>query len=175
MLECRDVWVAPESVTTRTTHMPVRIVGIRRKTKDEAPEVRLTRRLEKIRKAWRDFRSNRARDAVYGYLAPVLSIVEHYKVRRKNSKLLRHAFEFADLPFNKNADPFTTIIRCTSDDTVDSKMISKWARALRYVARSKEPETGLKTFMKQAGGSMHVLIYTHNATDSALDSAHRGS
>jgi hypothetical protein len=118
----------------------------------EPPEARLTRRLEKVCDAWNDFQSSRARDAVYGYLARVFAIVEHYKVRRKTSKLLRHAFEFADLPFDKNADPFTAIIRCTSDNTVDSKMISKWARALRYVARSKKPETGLKTFMKKAGG-----------------------
>ena len=82
----------------------------------------------------------------------MFATVEHYKVRRKTGKLLRHAFEFADLPFDKNADPFTAVIRCTSDDIVDSKTISKWARALRYVARSKKPETGLKTFMKKAGG-----------------------
>jgi hypothetical protein len=89
---------------------------------------------------------------VYGYLAAVFAIVEHYKVRRKTRKLLRQAFEFANLRFNKNGDPFTAIIRCTSNDSVDSKMISNWARALRYVARSKKPETGLKRFMKRVGG-----------------------
>ena len=58
----------------------------------------------------------------------------------------------ADLPFDKYADPFTAVIRCTSGDGVDSKTISKWARALRYVAHRKEPRTRLKTFMKEAGG-----------------------
>jgi hypothetical protein len=105
-----------------------------------------------VRKAWDDFQGSRARDAVYGYLARVFTIVEHYKVRRKTRRLLRHAFDFVDLPFDKNADAFTAIIRCTSDNTVDSKIRSKWARALRYVARSKKPESGLKTFMKKAGG-----------------------
>jgi len=37
-------------------------------------------------------------------------------------------------------------------ENVDNKTISKWARALRYVARSKKRETDLKTFMKNAGG-----------------------
>ena len=109
-------------------------------------------RLEKIRDAWDDFQASRARDAVYGYLEAVFAIVEHYKVRRRTKRLLRHAFKFADLPFDKNADPFTAVIRCTCDDDVDSKTISKWARALRYVARCKVPPTQLKTFMKEAGG-----------------------
>ncbi len=105
-----------------------------------------------VREVWSDFQSSRARDAVYGYLAHVFAIVEHYKMRRKTRRLLQHAFEFADLLFEQNADPFTAIIRCTSDDAADSKMVSKWTRALRFVARSKKPQTGLKTFMKNAGG-----------------------
>ena len=76
----------------------------------------------------------------------------HYKVRRRTNKLLRHAFKFANLPFDKNANPFTAVIRCTCDDEIDSKTISKWARALRYVAHCKAPQTRLKTFMKKVGG-----------------------
>ncbi len=152
--ERRGVW--PTSVPapiTRPAPFPIAIwQSHHHKTGDDTPEARLTRRLEKICDAWNDFQSSRARDAVYGYLARVFAIVEHYKVRRKTGKLLRHAFKFADLPFNNNAEPFTAVIRCTSDNSVDSKMISKWARALRYVAHLKAPETGLNTFMKKAGG-----------------------
>jgi hypothetical protein len=89
---------------------------------------------------------------VYGYLEAVFAIVAHYKVRRKTNKLLRHAFEFAELPFDKNADPFTAVIRCTCDGSVDNKTISKWARALRYAAHCKVPRIRLKKFMKEAGG-----------------------
>ena len=101
---------------------------------------------------WDEFQANRTRDAVYGYLEAVFAIVTHYKVRRKTKKLLRHAFKFAELPFDRNADLFSAAIRCTSDDNADSKTISKWARALRYVARCKEPAARLRTFMKEAGG-----------------------
>jgi hypothetical protein len=52
------------------------------------------------------------------------AIVSHYKVRRRTSKLLRHAFEFAELPFDKNANPFTAVIRCTSNGNADGKTIS---------------------------------------------------
>jgi hypothetical protein len=82
----------------------------------------------------------------------VFAIVRHYKVRRRTNKLLHNAFKFAGLPFDRNADPFTAVIRCTSADEVDSKTISKWARALRYAGRPKKPEVRLRTFMKEAGG-----------------------
>ncbi len=149
----RPVWSHSGPVRiTRTAPIPITIRRFRRKTEDETPEARLTRRLERISDAWNDFQSSRARDAVYGYLASVFSIVEQYKVRRKTAKLLRHACEFADLPFDRNVDPFTAVIRCTSDGSVDSKMISKWARALRYVARSKRPTMPLEKFVKRVGG-----------------------
>jgi hypothetical protein len=108
--------------------------------------------LKKVSDAWNDFQASRARDAVYEYLNAVFAIVEHYRVRRRIKKLLRHAFKFANLPFAKNANPFTAVIRCTCDDEIDSKTISKWARALRYVARCNKPRTRLKTFMKETGG-----------------------
>ena len=113
---------------------------------------RIRRWFEKIRDVWNRFQTSRARDAVYAYLEAVFAIVTHYKVRRKTKKLLRHAFKFAELPFDRNADPFTEVIRCTCADLADSKAISKWARALRYVARCKEPRIRLKKFMKEAGG-----------------------
>ena len=91
-------------------------------------------------------------DAVYSYLEAVFAIVEYYRTRRRTNKLLRHAFKFANLPFDKNANPFAAVIRCTCDDEIDSKTISKWARALRYVAHCKVPRMRLKTLMKEAGG-----------------------
>ncbi len=41
---------------------------------------------------------------------------------------------------------------CTCGDAAGSKMISKRARALRYVARCKKPGTPLKAFTTEAGG-----------------------
>jgi len=76
----------------------------------------------------------------------------HYKVRRRTKRLLRHAFKFADQPLDKNANLFTAVIRCTCGGAADNKTVSKWARALRYVARCKKPATPLKAFMTEAGG-----------------------
>jgi hypothetical protein len=141
-----------QALPAKTAPLPRALCQLRHEASRETPETRLRRRLEKIRDAWDDFQASRARDAVYGYLEAVFAIVEHYRTRRRLNRLLRHAFAFADLPFDKKADPFTAVIRCTCDDIVDNKTISKWARALRYAARCKEPGARLKAFMKQAGG-----------------------
>jgi hypothetical protein len=131
---------------------PIGMTRSRQKTLHSTSVTQITRRLEKVRDAWNEFQANRARDAVYGYLENVFETVMHYKVRRKTKKLLRHAYKFAGLPVLNNADPFTAVIRCTSDGNADGKTISKWARALRYVARCKVAPAQLKAFMKEVGG-----------------------
>jgi hypothetical protein len=140
------------TLMTETVPITGRIRRSHQEPGGKTPKARLRRRLEKVRDAWDDFQADRARDAVYGFLEPVFATVMHYKVRRRTNKLLRHAFKFAGLPVDGNADPFTAVIRCTCDKDIDSKGISKWARALRYVAHCKVPRTRLKTFMKEAGG-----------------------
>jgi hypothetical protein len=137
---------------TRAMPIPRALRQTHRATKSKKPRIRIRQRLEKIRDAWDDFQASRVRDAVYGYLEAVFALVSHYKTRRKTNKLLRHAFQFSILPFDKAADPFTAVIRCTCDDTIDSKTISKWARALRYASRSKGRAVRLRKFMREAGG-----------------------
>jgi hypothetical protein len=56
---------------------------------------------------------------------------------------------------------------CTCGDAADSKMISKRARALRYVARCKKPGTPLKAFMTEAGG-VNTLA-TRNLSGPVID------
>ena len=116
------------------------------------PKARLRRWLEKVRVAWHVFQANRARDAVYDYLEAVFAIVLHYKVRRRTKRLLRAAFRFSDLRFDKTADPFIAVIRCTCGGGADNKLISKWARALRYAALRKPAEMRVSAFIKNVGG-----------------------
>jgi hypothetical protein len=137
---------------TRNQPIPGGLHRSHREPLGSTSSTRIRRWFEKIRDGWDDFQASRARDAVYGYLEAVFAIVTHYKVRRKTKTLLRHAFKFANLPLNNSPDLFTAVIRCTSGDAVDNKMISKWARALRYVAHCNVPRTRLKMFMKKAGG-----------------------
>ena len=66
-------------------------------------------------------------------------------------KLVRRAFKFAGLAYQSSADPFSVIIRFTSED-LDAKTLSKWSRALRYAAKFKKGRVPLQTFMKNRGG-----------------------
>jgi len=122
------------------------------KARSRIRQTRMRRRLERVCRAWNKFQATRVRKAVYGYLTAVFEIVERYNRRRKTEKLLRYAFKCADLAVDGKADPFTAVIRCTCYRNTDNKTISKWARALRYVAQCKKPGTGLKRFMEEAGG-----------------------
>jgi hypothetical protein len=121
-------------------------------TKTEGkPKKSLAKRLIHVEHVWDDFQETRNRDAVYGYLRAVFSIVQHYRWKGRTKKLIRRAFKFAELPFDKNADPFAVIIRCTCDQQLDRKTVSKWSRVLRYAGQFKK-RTPLKTFIKKRGG-----------------------
>jgi hypothetical protein len=116
------------------------------------PKKSLRQRLGDVCNAWDDFQETRSRDAVYGYLRAVFSIVKRYSGKRRTKRLMRRAFKFAGLPVDLTADPFAVIIRSTCEHKLDNKTISKWSRALRYVARVKKPRHPLTTFMKNRGG-----------------------
>jgi hypothetical protein len=136
-----------KSVVRRTTQQ----VGHCTKSIDK-PKKSIRQRLGDVCNAWDDFQETRDRDAVYGYLRAVFSIVKHYNGRHRTKKLMRRAFKFAGLRTDMNADPFAVVIRCTCDGKADNKTISKWSRALRYVERVKKPRHPLTAFMKNRGG-----------------------
>ena len=106
----------------------------------------------KVCEAWDEYHENRRRDAVYPYLSAVFEIVEHYKIRRRTERLKRRACAVSGITFDKNADPVNTVIRCTCEENLDNKMISKWTRALRYVAKRKKRGVPVKAFVKKMGG-----------------------
>jgi hypothetical protein len=109
-------------------------------------------RLMKVYDAWDESSEDRSRDSIYPYLKAAYAIVRRYQRRRRTNELLRCATKFAGLPFDRNADPFATIIRCTCAQELDGKTISKIARALRYAAYRNRPPRLLKSFVKGLGG-----------------------
>jgi hypothetical protein len=141
----------PQPLTAKAT-LARALRRSRRQAKGQTPKARLRRWLERIRGVWEDFQSSRSRDAVYPYLEAVFAIVAHFRIRRRTKRLLRHASGFANRPFDKNTEAFSAVLRCTCGHGADNKTISKWSRALRYVARSEKSDSGLRTFMKEAGG-----------------------
>jgi hypothetical protein len=118
----------------------------------KAQDPSLTLRISKVEAAWRAMKLQVRRNAIYRYLAAVFELVTACKGRRRTRELLRRTATLIGLPAGKNADPFAGVIRCTCDGNIDRKTISRWSRALRYVARRKSAEMRLKTFMKREGG-----------------------
>jgi hypothetical protein len=102
--------------------------------------------------AWDKFEDSRTRDSVYVYLKGVYSAVTDYRRKRQTAEFLRRAFKFAGLTSDSKAEPFAAIIRCTSEQSVDIRTISKWSRALRYAAYRKRAPRNLKRFIKRLGG-----------------------
>ena len=148
-----DAWANSEpALRAISAPIPRAVLQSDHKAGRERSEDRLRQRLVMVCNAWDDFQECRKRNAVYGYLKAVFALVVDCKGRRRTKRLLRRAFQFAGLQFDKNADSFATVIRCTCERSIDNKTISKWARALRYAARCKRPRTPLKTFVKKMGG-----------------------
>ena len=118
----------------------------------ETPGDSMRERLLKVCDAWDELQEDRSRDAVYPYLRRVYAIVRRYRGRRETRELLRSATKIAGLPYDRYADPFATIIRCTCEQKLDPKAISKWSRALRYTAHRDRPPRLLIEFIKSLGG-----------------------
>ena len=114
--------------------------------------VRVAEGLLNVCAAWEEYQSSRARDAVYRYLKAVFLIVSTYKGKKEKQRLLRKAAKLAGLDIDKNTDAFAAVIRCTCENKLDNKTISKWVRALRYAAYRNRPPRLLKSFMKARGG-----------------------
>jgi hypothetical protein len=98
----RNAWPrAASALIAKAIPVPKAICRSAHDLKGTTSKARLRRWLEKVRVAWDDFQASRARDAVYDYLEAVFAVVMHYKVCRRTNRLLRHAFAFADLSFEK--------------------------------------------------------------------------
>jgi hypothetical protein len=112
----------------------------------------LVEKLQRVSDAWDDFKESRRRDAIYWYLRAVYDLVMEYRRKGRPKRLSRRAYRYIGLPFDKSADVFAAVIRGTSGGELDNKTISKWSRALRFVAERKKPHVPLKTFVKRMGG-----------------------
>jgi hypothetical protein len=108
--------------------------------------------LVRVSDAWDKFQDSRDRDGVYVFLKSVYSTVLDHQGNRRTRKLVRRAAEFSGLPLESNAEPFAAIIRCTSEQSVDIRTVSKWSRALRYAAYRKRAPRHLRRFIKRLGG-----------------------
>ncbi len=126
------------------------------------------------RVAWKEFQSNRKRDAVYDYLGAVYATVQRWKkehrVKAKSHKALIATGRCSQV---RNLEPFAAVIFCTSDPhKVDSKTRSKWCRALRYAERFKADSQSVAQFIKSRGG-INECAARWSLNDGAHPRVHR--
>ena len=113
----------------------------------------LYRKLRSVRSAFKSYRRQRARSAVYSYLQSVFALVSNWF---KDGSELWHArwcLLLTGKIVPKTLDPFAAVISCTVDHREIHRLtISKWARALSNVIKHKRPNSSLATFIKAKGG-----------------------
>jgi hypothetical protein len=114
-------------------------------------ELEAAKAIKKLSRAWSDTQRSRDRNAIYDYLTCVYSLVQKYRQRGQLKQLVRGAQQFVGLPRNKQADPYTTVIRATTCGEIDHRAVSKYARALRY-SRKRKGNESLQAFIKSKGG-----------------------
>jgi hypothetical protein len=140
------------SVARPTSGEAVIRLTAHRSPSDRRSKRKYEKRLKLVRAAWERYQGTRERDAIYGYLKVVYSLVAQAKARSRLGRLVKNAQLIAGLPIDRKADPFSTLIKYTSKGRVDSKSVSKWTRVLRYAMSGKADPDELREFIKGRGG-----------------------
>ena len=120
---------------------------------DRKQNTSVKHRLSVVAEAWDDFQTSRRRDAVYGFLSAVFTLVQRHTKRGRTRRLRRELSSIMGTKVEPATDPFTLVIRAVADaDGIDRKTVSKWSRALRYVAKVKPVGMSVRAFMQLRGG-----------------------
>ena len=90
---------------------------------------------------------------MYGFLNAVFTLVQRHAKPGRARRLLRELRGIIGTKAQATTDPFTLIIRAVAEaDGVNRKTVSKWSRALRYVAKVKPTGISVRAFMQLRGG-----------------------
>ena len=130
-------------------------VRLKRSAKDPVPYSKeaLRQDLRRVRIAWEECQTSRARNAIYVYLAAVFDLVRWWAAEDRAVSRARWALRLqcADLPTTN--EPFAAVVLCTADrQKVDKRTRSKWSRVLRYAAEYKMNAEPLAAFVRRKGG-----------------------
>ena len=122
---------------------------------DEVPYTTqaLRQDLLRVRNAWDDCQTSRARNAIYGYLRAVFDLVMWWAVENHALDRARKALRLQNIWPSDHDEPFAAVILCTADrQKVDKRTRSKWSRVMRYAAEYKSSSEPLERFIKRKGG-----------------------
>jgi hypothetical protein len=113
----------------------------------------LQAQLLRLQRAWRRSQGNRDRGAIYGFLDTIFSTVAVWRVDQREVKRTRRILRQAGAALPDIIEPFAgLIVAAAYPTTIDRRTVSKWSRALRFVAEDKRPDQALQPFMMRSGG-----------------------
>jgi hypothetical protein len=69
----------------------------------------------RVRSAWEDAQSSRSRDAIYGYLTAVYTLVTWWAAEEQDVVRAQRTVRLRGLDAVAREDPFAAVIRCTAD------------------------------------------------------------
>jgi hypothetical protein len=128
---------------------------LREPVQDDVPYTTqaLRQDLLRVRSAWNDCQTSRARNAIYGYLTAVFDLVMWWAAEGRAISRARWALQLHHLDLPTTDEPFAAVISCTADrNKVDKRTRSKWSRVLRYSAEYKAHGESLAAFIQRKGG-----------------------
>jgi hypothetical protein len=124
-------------------------------TKEAIPysSAALRQDLERLRGIWEDCQANLDRNAIYGYLNAVYSLIAWWTAEGREIDRARRTLRLQRLEVSDREDPFASVIRCTADPAkADKRTRSKWSRALRYAVAYKLDSEPLERLIRRKGG-----------------------
>ena len=109
--------------------------------------------LLRLQTAWRRCQGARDRGAIYSFLEKILSTVAVWRIEQREVKRTRRMLRQAGAAIPDIIEPFAGLIVAAAYPTkIDRRTVSKWSRALRFVAEDKRPDQTLQRFMLRSGG-----------------------
>jgi hypothetical protein len=113
---------------------------------------RLSSELETLRAVSKRTFSSGDRMAVHRFLGAIFNQVSVWEAEDRLEEGLYRLLDSLKAPVTlRIGEAFAVAIYCTAPH-VDKKSRSKWARALRYAAATKQDDESIKSFFKRKGG-----------------------
>jgi hypothetical protein len=136
---------------------PIALSSPIRTAKSEAKvpysDAALSQDLVRVRVAWEDAQSSRSRDAIYGYLGAVYTLVTWWAAEGQDFVRAQRTVRLRGLDAVAREDSFAALIRCTADPAkADKRTRSKWSRLMRYAVAYKSDAEPLDRFVQRKGG-----------------------
>jgi hypothetical protein len=113
----------------------------------------LNQDLKRLRRVWDRVQHNRARDAIYDFLAAVFELIEWWAAEGQELQRAERALHVTGTSVPEKIEPFSAVLAaCLAPDRLDRRHLSRYARVLQFAAAGGCRTKTLKAFIRRHGG-----------------------